>query len=98
MATRATRRPIRQRTGRLAVVGGGPALRRSIPSWLDQAELLINAFGRRYLKRASWRSREEFLDHVTVSWPEYNRLYAHPFEWYWSNHMMRRWFAKHAQK
>jgi hypothetical protein len=67
-------------------------------SWLDQAELLIGAFGRRYLKRASWRSQEEFLEHVQVSWPEYNRLYAHPFEWYWTNHQMRQWFAQHAAK
>src|SRR5437870_5037866 len=67
-------------------------------SWLDQAELLIEAFGHRYLKRASWHSRQQFLDHVNVSWPEYNRLYAHPFEWYWTNHMMRQWFAKHAQE
>ena len=65
-------------------------------SWLDQAELLIGAFGRRYLKRASWSSRAEFLKHVQGSWPEYNRLYAHPFEWYWTNHRMRQWFAKHA--
>ena len=67
-------------------------------SWLDQAELLNRAFAHRYLKRASWHSREEYLDHVNVSWPEYNRLYAHSFEWSWTNHMMRQWFAKHAQK
>ncbi len=67
-------------------------------SWLDQAELLIGAFGHRYLKRASWRSREQFLDHLQAAWPEYNRLYAHPFEWYWTNHRMRQWFAKHAQE
>jgi DDE superfamily endonuclease len=67
-------------------------------SWLDQAEMLIGGFGQRYLKRASWRSREQFLDHVHASWPAYNRLYAHPFEWYWTNHMMRQWFAKHAQE
>jgi DDE superfamily endonuclease len=67
-------------------------------SWLNQAELLIGAFGHRYLKRASWHSRDEFLDHVNASWPEYNRLYAHAFDWYWTNHMMRQWFAKHAQK
>jgi DDE superfamily endonuclease len=65
-------------------------------SWLDQAELLNGAFGRRYLKRASWSSREEFRKHVQDSWPEYNRLDAHPFEWYWTNHRMRQWFAKHA--
>jgi len=65
-------------------------------SWLDQAELLIGAFGQRYLKRTSWRSRAEFLDHVNASWPEYNQLYAHPFEWYWTNQMMRQWFVEHA--
>ena len=67
-------------------------------SWLNQGELLNGAFGHRYLKRGSWRSREEFLDHVNASWPEYNRLYAHPFEWYWTNHKMRQWFAKHTEK
>src|SRR5207244_2265940 len=41
-------------------------------SWLDQAELLIGAFGHRYLKRASWHSRTEFVEHLTVSWLEYN--------------------------
>jgi len=65
-------------------------------SWLDQAELLIGAFKYRHLKRTSWRSRDQFLQHVTASWPEYNRRYAHPFEWYWTNQKMRAWFAKHA--
>jgi hypothetical protein len=65
-------------------------------SWLNQAELLINAFGYRYLKRASWKSRDQFMAHVTASWPEYNRRYAHPFEWTWTNQKMRQWFAKHT--
>ena len=65
-------------------------------SWLDQAELLLDAFAYRYLKRGSWCSREEFITHVDASWPEYNRRYAHPFEWTWTNHKMRRWFAEHA--
>jgi hypothetical protein len=64
-------------------------------SWLNQAELLVNAFGGRYLKRGSWASREEFSEHVAVSWAEYNRLYAHPFEWTWSPQKMRKWFGKH---
>jgi hypothetical protein len=66
-------------------------------SWLNQAELLVNAFGGRYLKRGSWSRRDEFIDHVSTSWPEYNRLYAHPFQWTWTNNQMRNWFAKHAQ-
>jgi hypothetical protein len=65
-------------------------------SWLDEAELLIGAFGYHYLKRGSWRSRDEFIDYMSQAWPEYNRLYAHPFEWTWSSQKMRQWFAKHS--
>lgn len=65
-------------------------------SWLDQAELLIGAFGQRYLRRGSWVSRSELIEHVLASAPEYNRNYAHPFEWTWTNQQMRQWFAKHA--
>jgi DDE superfamily endonuclease/Homeodomain-like domain len=65
-------------------------------SWLNQAEILIHAFKHYYLKRASWKSQEEFKTHVLASWPEYNHRYAHPFEWTWTNQRMRQWFAKHA--
>ncbi len=65
-------------------------------SWLDEAELLIGAFGYHYLKRGSWRSPAEFIAYVAQAWPEYNRLYAHPFEWKWSNQQMRRWVAEHG--
>lgn len=65
-------------------------------SWLNQAELLNDAFSLRYLKRQSWESREAFIEHLAASWPEYNRLYAHPFTWMWTNHQMRQWFAKHS--
>jgi hypothetical protein len=65
-------------------------------SWLNQAELLVGTFEGRYLKRDSWASREELIEHVLVSAPEYNRRYAHPFEWTWTNQRMRQWFAKHA--
>jgi hypothetical protein len=33
---------------------------------------------------------------VRASAREYNRRYAHPFEWTWTNHQMRRWFAEHT--
>jgi len=66
-------------------------------SWLNQAELLVGAFGCRYLKRGSWSNQEEFVKHVLASAPEYNRLYAHPFEWTWTNQQMRQWFARHAR-
>lgn len=67
-------------------------------SWLNQAEMLNNAFGRRYLKRRSWTCRQALSDHLQDAWPEYNRLYAHPFEWTWTNAQMRRWFEHHATK
>ena len=73
-----------------------PRLTPAHASWLNQGELLNNAFGYRYLKRGSWSSRQEYIAHVEASWPEYNRLYAHPFEWMWTNQKMRRWFAEHA--
>lgn len=66
-------------------------------SWLNQAEMLVNAFRGRYLRRGSWSSRGEFVEHVAVSWPEYNRRYAHPFEWTWTNNQLRRWFTRHAR-
>jgi hypothetical protein len=65
-------------------------------SWLNQAELLIGAFGYHYLKRGSWASREELIDHVLFSAPEYNRRYAHAFQWTWTSPKMRQWFAKRA--
>ena len=65
-------------------------------SWLNQSELLNNAFGGRYLKRGSWDGRGAFVDHVLASGQEYNRLYAHPFEWTGTGPKMRAWFARHA--
>jgi hypothetical protein len=66
-------------------------------SWLNQGELLIRAFGYHYLKRGSWGSRDELIEHVLVAAPEYNQLYAHPFQWTWTNQKMRQWFAKHVR-
>lgn len=73
-----------------------PRLTPAHASWLNQAEMLVGAFGYHYLRRGSWDDREAFIEHVLASGPEYNRLYAHPFEWTWTNPMMRLWFAKHA--
>ena len=65
-------------------------------AWLNQAEALIEAFAERYVDRESWHNREECIAHVRVSWPEYNRRYAHPFDWQWTIPKMRRWFAEQA--
>lgn len=66
-------------------------------SWLNQAELLNEAFASRYLRRGSWPSREACIEHVNAARREYNRSYAHPFEWTWTNQNMRAWYAKHAR-
>jgi hypothetical protein len=66
-------------------------------SWLNQAESLLEAFGCHYLDRASWRGRQDFKDHIAAAWPEYNRRYAHPFEWEWTIPKMKQWFAEHTQ-
>jgi hypothetical protein len=59
--------------------------------------MLIRAFRGRYLKRGSWTTPEELLGHVLASGPEYNRRYAHPFNWTWTNDQMRKWFAEHSE-
>jgi hypothetical protein len=66
-------------------------------SWLNQAESLLEAFEFHYLKRGSWRNKEEFRQHIEAAWPEYNRRYAHPFDWEWTIPKMKQWFAKHSQ-
>jgi len=59
--------------------------------------LLLDTFELHYLKRGSWRSQEECREHIAAAWPEYNRLYAHPFDWQWTIPKMKQWFAKHAK-
>lgn len=62
---------------------------------LDQAELLLDGFGYRSLKRGSWQSRPEFIADLGRAWPEFNRLDDHPFEWTGTNHKMRQWYESH---
>jgi len=73
-----------------------PRLTPAHASWLNQSELLNNAFDRRYLRRGSWASPEAYAAHVRAARREYRRHYAHPFEWTWTSHRMRRWFSRHA--
>lgn len=60
-------------------------------SWLNQAELLLKSFVLRYLRRGGWKSREELIEHLLASAPEYNRLLAQPIQWSWSRRNMRDW-------
>ena len=64
-------------------------------SWPNQAELLIGAFAERYLKRGQWRSRQQIIEHLDASGPEYNRLHAHPFTWSWTRRQMHKWVDRH---
>lgn len=65
-------------------------------SWLHHAEWLHHACNDHDLTRRAWHEREECIAHLNASWPEYNRLYASPVEWTWTNQTMRTWFAQHA--
>jgi len=60
-------------------------------SWLNQAELLLRSFDARYLKRGSWNSRQALIEHLYASWPEYNRLFAHPINWSWTRRDLHKW-------
>jgi DDE superfamily endonuclease len=64
--------------------------------WLNQAELLLRAFSERYLKRGDWKSRQQMIEHLDASWPEYNERFAHPITWSWTRQKMRGWVARRA--
>lgn len=64
-------------------------------SWLNQAELLLCSFSAHYLQRSSWASRREMMEHLDASWPEYNRLFAHPISWSWTRARMHAWVDRH---
>lgn len=66
-------------------------------SWLNQAELLLRSFAAHYLERGDWTGTKQMIDHLNASWPEYNRLFAHPFSWSWTRHDMRQWMERHHQ-
>jgi hypothetical protein len=60
-------------------------------SWLNQAESLIEAFTDRYLLRGSWTTRPAMIDHLLAARIEYNRYFAHPFDWRWTRADFRFW-------
>jgi hypothetical protein len=60
-------------------------------SWLNQAELLLRGFSDKYLKHFESASRQHLIEHINASWPEYNKWFAHPFTWSWTQHQMRDW-------
>ncbi len=63
-------------------------------SWLNQAELALSAFSRRYLRDRVSESRQELITHIHRSLREYNRLHAHPFQWSFTRHAMHEWYSR----
>ncbi len=63
-------------------------------SWLNQAELALSAFSRRYLRNRVSKSRAELIAHIYRSLREYNRFCAHSFEWSFTRHAMHDWWAR----
>ena len=63
-------------------------------SWLNQAEILLKCFEVRYLQRGNWTSRQDLIDHLYASTPEYNRLWAQPIQWSWTRRDLRSWAEK----
>jgi transposase len=81
-----------------AYVAGHPRLRAFYTpphaSWLNQAELLLRAFSDKYLARFDPYSRQHLIEHLEGSWPEYNRRFAHPFQWSWNCRDLYAWTRK----
>jgi hypothetical protein len=65
-------------------------------SWLNQAELLLDAFELHYLKRGSWGGQEEFRPH-RGGLAGVQSARRHPFDWEWTIPKMKQWFAKHVR-
>ncbi len=63
-------------------------------SWVNQAELALSAFSRRYLRDRVSASRVELIAHIGQALEEYNRLYAHPFTWSFTRHAMHQWYCQ----
>jgi hypothetical protein len=67
-------------------------------SWLNQAELLLRVFTAKYLDRFDPESRQHLIEHLTLSVPDYNRRFAHPFEWSWTRRDLYIWAEKKSHE
>lgn len=63
-------------------------------SWLDQAELALSAFSRRYLRGAVFNSRDELVERIERGLQEYRERYARPFDWSFTRHAMHDWYER----
>lgn len=87
-----TRQFLRSYHGRVRVLFTPPHA-----SWLNQGELLLRAFGARYLHLGNWDSRKQLINHLTEAVKEYDQAFAHPFTWSWTRSDMRRWITQRTQ-
>lgn len=85
-ATRATRELLQCYRQRVCVLQTPPPA-----SWLNQGEFLLRAFTQRYLKRGEWVSQQALREHLPGACHEYNRWFAHPFAWSWTQREMQHW-------
>ncbi len=63
-------------------------------SWVNQAELALSAFSRRYLRDRVSQSWGELIAHIYRALDEYNRFHARPFNWSFTRHAMHEWYAR----
>lgn len=60
-------------------------------SWLNQGELALSAFSRRYLRDRAWDDHRQFSPHVQNSVQYHNRHDACPFDWSFTRNRFREW-------
>jgi transposase len=65
-------------------------------SWLNQAEILLSIISRKYLRRGSWSTIQELKKTLGSAISERNRFDKHPFDWSFTRHAMRDWYAKYC--
>jgi hypothetical protein len=60
-------------------------------SWLNQGELALSSFSRKYMRNRLWTSPDEFPGHIDRSIRHYNDSYAHRFDWSFTRNRFREW-------
>ncbi len=60
-------------------------------SWLDQAEVALSSFSRKYLRNRLWESPDEFPGHIDASLAHYNHNYMHRFDWSFTRNRFHEW-------
>jgi len=61
-------------------------------SWLNQAEIALSVFSRRYLNDRVWESTKEFPGLVRAGIRHYNAQFAHRFDWSFTRDRFREWY------